>query len=159
MTIVSYYSDVKELTLIITPLAIKLGFELDQYTFLESNVSSEVFVTKGGVASEQVLSLLVEAPPDSPSITKGQYIGHNVCSYNKYCNCAGQDFTIEQVIPLIFQPGVPKLPVPFDILDDSIPEEKESFTLFLAINETKRGLELGTSLTTINIIDDDCKAV
>ena len=53
-----------------------------------------------------------------------------------------------------------RVPVPFHILADAIPEDnlRERFTIFLSINEPKSGLRVGTNFSTsIQIIDDDSK--
>lgn len=66
---------------------------------------------------------------------------------------------MEKVTVLEFQPEDVRLPVPFRIHADSIPEDsqREIFTLFLSINESKAGLRISNSSTVINILDDDSK--
>jgi hypothetical protein len=69
---------------------------------------------------------------------------------------AGEDFTIDNITTLTFGPDDRDLPVPFSILGDVLPEEEESFRLFLSINESKNGLSIGENFTTlIGIIDND----
>lgn len=73
---------------------------------------------------------------------------------------SGEDFLLRNLIILTFQPEDVKLPVPFHILADSIPEDdlRENFILSISINETKPGLRKGENFTTtVNIIDDDSK--
>ena len=70
------------------------------------------------------------------------------------------DFDTDDRILLRFQPSVNTLPVPVEIFDDEIPEDIETFSLFLAIDETKAGFSLGRPQSTIvNIINDDRKLV
>jgi hypothetical protein len=57
---------------------------------------------------------------------------------------------------LTFGPDDRDLPVPFSILGDALPEDEESFSLTLSIDETKNGLRIGdNSTTTVKIIDND----
>lgn len=75
------------------------------------------------------------------------------------CMHAGEDFILDRLITLTFEPNDTGLTLPFRLLEDTIPEELESFRLFLSINETQTGLRISNNFTTlINIIDDDGKS-
>lgn len=74
------------------------------------------------------------------------------------CISTGEDYEFPDIIRLTFEPEVQRIPVPVEILSDSIPEETENFQIFLSLNETKRGLTPGENFTaTIFIMDDDSK--
>ena len=75
---------------------------------------------------------------------------------------AGEDFTIEELVTLTFQPEDVRLPVEFHILGDSIPEDFENFRLTLSIpDQSTPGLRLDRlqSIATINVLDNDGKCI
>lgn len=78
------------------------------------------------------------------------------------CVNAGEDFTIEELVTLTFQPEDVRQPVEFNILGDSIPEDFENFRLTLSIpDQSTPGLRLdrSQSIATINIVDNDGEIV
>lgn len=56
---------------------------------------------------------------------------------------------------MVFYPEDTRLPYSVELIDDELPEDVETFNLFLATLATQRGLSLGVSSTTVYIEDDD----
>lgn len=102
--------------------AIKIGFEMENYTFIEPQFEEfyEVFLGKeNNVQSEQSFILSIQlinsVPPNS---------GLSLATRD-------QDYIIgiSDTSTVIFPPNVQRLPIFFDLLPDRVPELTEAFQL------------------------------
>ena len=72
-----------------------------------------------------------------------------------YYYLAGVDYISDPVIPLVFTPGVSEQCAYITILEDSILEYDEHFSLHL--NTSDDYVKFETKYAKVHIIDDDCK--
>jgi len=75
-----------------------------------------------------------------------------------YCYSIGEDFTADSVNELNFLPTEERKGFYFQVLDDSVPEESESFELELSTSGDQPRVTIGLDTTTVIIVDNDSES-
>ena len=121
-------------------------------------VDDVVFVTTGGMISEQVLSFIIQF---SNSIAISGKVNLFTYYYKHCLNFCflfipkGEDF-VSAVLSLTIQPSQLAAAIPVEILDDAILESTETFSLTLTIpGNPPNGVTPGLSQTTVFIQDNE----
>ena len=143
-----------------------ISLEQSEYLVLNENDSLSVKIIMSNVTSQGVI---VEVTITDGTAT-GKYmhvLGHillliSLCLYTLffilYISTAGMDYNvIASVFNVTLSTGAISSSFNIDIIDDVIHEDNETFTITIRLLPSCLSLSLGTSSSTVNIVDSDGK--